>query len=306
MGALNRAELGTCRRLVIVLATALVVACSSKPSRDADWEEVQKAATRVESGLRHETLIALRSKVADLDAAVANYTRHHAGGQKEQRVRSINQAVDALEWGIDHEKADVIWDGSEAFSFYEKRPYLIAEPTCAESAGKLSLGTADFARAALAYAQSALTVPEQSPPLRKIDLASLRNQCIAQYQTYTNHRVAVAAAKEEERKARDLEHQRKWRLHVDVKAVDYHSVTLHISADGALPEKEEFLYLSTTRHIDGNEVIRLVLESPDEPSMMKVIVNGEIWPTNNWSAIKHPTLGEYGLISRYVTEIKAH
>jgi hypothetical protein len=34
-------------------------------------------------------------KVANLDAALATYTRHHSGGAKEQRVRSVNQARDS-------------------------------------------------------------------------------------------------------------------------------------------------------------------------------------------------------------------
>jgi hypothetical protein len=119
-------------------ATALIVllflgsGCSSKSSADSDWEEVQKAATRVESGIRLETLIALRSKVADLDAAVANYVRVH-GGQQNQRVRSINQAVEALEWAMDHQTIGLIWDGTDNFVFYATRSYLALEPQRAES-----------------------------------------------------------------------------------------------------------------------------------------------------------------------------
>jgi hypothetical protein len=183
MGA-NRAELGTLRTLVIVLATVLVVACSSKSSRDADWEEVQKAATRVESGLRHETLIALRSKVADLDAAVANYTRHHPAGQKEQRVRSINQAVDALERGIDDEKTDVIWDGTDGFEFYSVRQYLNAEPRCAESKGRLYIDGHDQSLACLAYAHSALLEPDKPSTMHQHDFNALRAKCLSDHENY--------------------------------------------------------------------------------------------------------------------------
>jgi hypothetical protein len=45
-----------------------------------DWEDVQKAAFRVDSGLRHETLILLRFKVADLDAALSHYVAAGAIG----------------------------------------------------------------------------------------------------------------------------------------------------------------------------------------------------------------------------------
>src|SRR5690349_12791235 len=60
---LKRTWITSMARLVstaAVFAAVLSVGCSSRPSSDADWEEVQKAATRVESGLKHETLIALR------------------------------------------------------------------------------------------------------------------------------------------------------------------------------------------------------------------------------------------------------
>ena len=65
--------------VVLMVGTGLVlyIYCSFK--RQADWDEVQKTAIRVNSGLKHETLIALRSKVADLDAALAHYV---SGGDR--------------------------------------------------------------------------------------------------------------------------------------------------------------------------------------------------------------------------------
>jgi hypothetical protein len=92
--------------------------------RQADWEEVQNAAIRVDSGLRHEALIALRSKVADLDAALTHYVGDGGDRQKERRVLSIQQAVESLEWAVDHENVPAVLDGSEEFSFYENRPHL--------------------------------------------------------------------------------------------------------------------------------------------------------------------------------------
>jgi hypothetical protein len=150
--------------VIVVLGAGLGLYGYHYFKRQADWDDVQKAAIRVDSGLRHETLITLRSKVADLDAALTHYVDGRGGRQKENRVLSIQQAIESLEWAIDHENASAIVDGSEGFSFYEKRLYLLAEPKCSESVGKLFLASSDLAKASLTYAQSALTTPEKSTP----------------------------------------------------------------------------------------------------------------------------------------------
>jgi hypothetical protein len=286
MQALNRAELGTLRTLVIVLATVLVVACSSKTSRDADWEEVQKVATRVESGLRHETLIALRSKVADLDAAISNYTRHHADGQKEQRVRSINQAVDALEWGIDHEKADVIWDGTDGFDFYSARQYLNAEPHCAESEGKLYIAGHDLSVACLAYAQSALLEPDKPPLMSQRDFNALRSKCSSdheKYQQQTQEKAAAARAK----------HLRDWPLQVDIACVgdsrDTFSFKLEID-DG--DQSEGLLFSGQHKYIDAKRKVRIFIDD----------WSGHIF-TDDWSGHPHPDYQRFLAAPRWTIKV---
>jgi len=169
--------------VVVMVGAILAIFGHYYVKRQADWDEVQKAAIGVDSGLRHETLIALRSKVADLDAALTHYVDGGGGRQKENRVLSIRQAIESLEWAIDHERGtSAILDGTADFLFYEKRPYLIAEPDCAESVGRLFLSGAVIARASLTYAEDALTKPDQSPRLRTIDLNSLRAQCTSKYE----------------------------------------------------------------------------------------------------------------------------
>jgi len=151
--------------------------------RQADWVNVQKAAIGVDSSLRNEPLIALRPKVADLDAALTHYVDGGGGRPKENRVLSIQRAIESLEWAFDHESStSAILDGTPDFSFYEKRSYLIAEPACAESVGKLSLSGAVIARASLTYAEAALTKPDQPPTSRTIDLNSLRTECTSKYE----------------------------------------------------------------------------------------------------------------------------
>jgi hypothetical protein len=165
--------------LAVLLATLFLITFSSSNS---DWEKVREIATRVESGLRHEGLIALRSKVADLDAAVMTYTRHRPNRSEEQRVRSIKQAVDALEWSIDHPNADFIWDGTNEFEFYSTRQYLNAEPTCEESSGKLYISGRVLSSVCLDYAQRALLQPERPSALLQHDLNAFRTECISKYE----------------------------------------------------------------------------------------------------------------------------
>jgi hypothetical protein len=194
----------------------------------ADWDEVQKTAIRVDSGLRHETLIALRSKVADLDAVLIHYVDGSGRRQKENRVRAIQQAIEGLEWAIDHENAIPILDGSEGFAFYEKRPYLLTEPNCDESTGKLFLGSPGLAKASLTYAQSALTTPDQSPKIRTTDLRFLRTKCVADYETYTTRTTAAAEAGR-------IHHLRDYPLQVDVKNVGDDDVIFYCWTDD-IPE----------------------------------------------------------------------
>ena len=91
--------------LVVMVGVILAIFGYYYFKRQADWDEVRKAANTVDSGLRHETLIALRSKVADLDAALTHYVDGGGGRPKENRVLSIQQAIESVEWAIDHESS---------------------------------------------------------------------------------------------------------------------------------------------------------------------------------------------------------
>jgi hypothetical protein len=182
--------------VVVMVGAILAIFWHHYFKRQADWDEVQKTAIRVDSGLRHETLIALRSKVADLDAALTYYVDRGSGRQKEHRVLSIQQAIESLEWAIDHKSStSTILDGTADFSFYEKHPYLIAEPDCAKLVGKLYLDGAAIAGASLTYAEDALAKPDESPRLRTLDLRSLRTKCVSDYEAYTRQQSAAAAAR---------------------------------------------------------------------------------------------------------------
>jgi hypothetical protein len=201
--------------LMVGAGLALYAVYSFK--RQMDWDEVQTAAIRVDSGLRHETLIALRSRVADLDAALTHYITNSSRRQNEKRVASIKQAIESLEWAIQHENASersATWDGDEGFSYFERRPYLFARPTCAESTGKLLLGTSDLAHASLMYVQSALMTPEQQPPVRTLDLDSLRAACDAKHEALKNQEVTaeVERQKANERATIEQEAQEEARL----------------------------------------------------------------------------------------------
>jgi hypothetical protein len=120
----------------------------------ADWNEVEVASIRVNSGLKHETLIALKSKFADLDAALTRYVANGRDRQAESKVISIQQAIASLEWAIDNERPAGIWDGDDGFSYYERNKFLVVDPHCAESKGRLFVNGADLERASLSYAQS--------------------------------------------------------------------------------------------------------------------------------------------------------
>src|SRR5258708_512126 len=214
---MNRRTGSSLVAVVLMVGAGLALYAFYSFKRQTDWDEVQTAAIRVDSGLRHETSIALRSRVADLDAALTRYVTNSSRRQNEKRVASIKQAIESLEWAMQHENAterSVTWDGDEGFSYYERRPYLIARPTCEESTGKLLLGTAQLARASLTYVQSALMMPEQQAPVRTLDLDSLRTACTARSEALKNQEVTAEAEKRKasERATIEQEAQEETRL----------------------------------------------------------------------------------------------
>lgn len=262
---------------VVVIGVALAAYGYYCFKRQADWDDVQKAAIRVDSGLRHETLIALRSKVADLDAALAHYVGGGGGRQKKRRVLSIQQAIESLEWAIDHENVPAILDGSEGFSFYENRPYLLAEPKCAESAGRLFLSGSDLVTAYLSYAHSALTTPDQSSRIRTSDIGSLRTKCASEYQEYTKERTAASEAKR-------IQHLRDYPLQIDIEAIGDAGDTFPFDyeIDGG-QQDSDFLYQGQRKHIDAKRKVRILTQdymNHDQHASIKV--NGKAW-TPHWS-----------------------
>ena len=84
------------------------------------------------------------------------------------------------------------------------------------------------------------------------------------------------------RKARELEHLGQWRMHVNVKTIEHNTVTLRFSSDGGSLKEVILSPFDTPKHIDGNAIIRLELESPDEPAQLKVTMNDQNWPMTTW------------------------
>lgn len=238
--------------------------------RQADWDEVQKAAIRVDSGLRHETLIALRSKVADLDAALTHYVDGGGGRQKENRVLSIQQAIESLEGAIDHESASAILDGSDRFSFYEKRPYLLTEANCAESTGQLFLEGSSLAKASLSYAQSALTTPDQSPRIRTSDLPSLRTKCVSDHETYTIHQTAAAEAQRSQ-------HFRDYPLRVEVRNASDGDIRYFSYIDGKGGDHDHQLSRGQTQHLEAKGTVKITTFYTDTYHELTFQVNGKPW-----------------------------
>ncbi len=112
-------------------------------------------------------------------------------------------------------------------------------------------------------------------------------------------------AKEEERKAREIAHEKQWRLHVNVKLVDQNSVVIiHYSSDGGA-ESEAVLAEGVT-HIDANDQVRIEVERAEEPSRLTVTLNGSVVPESKWTALPDPTFSSLNskLGTKYVLLIK--
>jgi len=235
----------------------------------ADWDEVQKEAIRVDAGLRHESLLALRSRVADLDAALSGYVQADPERKNENRVRSFQQAIESVEWAIGHQSAAVIVDGSNEFAFYQSRPYLLAEPTCDETTGKLLLGSLALAKASLTYAEVAFASPAEPPALRTTELNSLRAECSSAHDAYQQARADATEAGRRQ-------HLRAYPLQVDIENKGAEDTTLYCWADKA-GEASYVLSGRQKRHLEAKENIKVKTYDTDTYSSLTFRVNGRPW-----------------------------
>jgi len=112
---------------------------------------------------------------------------------------------------------------------------------------------------------------------------------------------ATVAAREQARKAQELEHQRKWPLHVDVTANQYEVVTLYFSSDGGASSETSLGIQKKSQHIDANNEVRLLLKWPEKPSSVSVRVNGKVL-FDAWETVKGSQYGDLG--TTYVAVIK--
>jgi hypothetical protein len=260
--------------LVVIVAVAgvgggLAFYVHHRLKHQADWDEVQKEATRVDAGLRHESLIALRSRVADLDAALSGYVRVDPGRKDENRVRSLQQAIESVEWAIDHQSGSVIVDGSNEFAFYQSRPYLLAEPSCDETTGKLLLGSLALAKASLTYAEVAFASPADAPALRTTELNSLRTECSSAHDAYQKTQADAT-------EARRRQHLRAYPLQVDIENEGAEDTTLYCWADKA-DEASYVLSRRQKQHLEAKENIKVRTYDTDTYSSLTFRVNGRPW-----------------------------
>jgi hypothetical protein len=246
----------------------------------ADWDEVQKEAIRVNAGLRHESLLALRSRIADLDAAISGYVQVDPGRKDENRVRSLQQAIETVEWAIDHQSVSVIVDGSDEFMFYQSRPYLLTEPVCDEKTGKLLLGSLALAKASLTYAEVAFASPADTPVLRTTSLNSIRAECSSAHDVYQKARADAVEVhlkeQEEAAEARRRQHVREYLLQVDIENQGVEDTTLYCRAD----ESDEASYVLTPRqkqHLQAKENIKVRTYDTDTYSSLRFRANGRPW-----------------------------
>ena len=84
--------------IVFLLVPLVILSCAR---RDLEWAEVERPLIRLESSLRHEPIFAVRSKIADLDAAVNWYVKHRPKSSETPQVQAIKRAIQHLEYALE-------------------------------------------------------------------------------------------------------------------------------------------------------------------------------------------------------------
>jgi hypothetical protein len=171
---------------IVAVSVALVgggLLFRQRAIRNAQWAEVTNSIIGVEVGIRHEPIITLRSKIAELDASLTRYVYSDPSRVHEQRVSEAKEALESIESALTDQNQDMVYER-------DWPKHSLSQLDSANSPGnycdigtgllymdKAELATAEVKATLILLAQSKGEIPRNNyPPL---DLASAKADCAA-------------------------------------------------------------------------------------------------------------------------------
>jgi hypothetical protein len=200
--------------------------------RAADWEEVERSAMRLEAGFRHEAVIMVRSKMADLDAAVNRYVQRGTNRGGERRVLAVGRALEHAETGL-ADLPERVYDHGRSWSTLQigelRRDVSL---TCSEREGILYANGSDVKAG---HVKSALwwlaTARGQEAPAMpdKLDVDGQRRDCSERANLLREREERAEAAWRSEEAARRAERQRAETARRGEEAARWAAAPLHLA-----------------------------------------------------------------------------
>jgi hypothetical protein len=198
------------------------------------WDEVQSKLIRLDSGLEYESIIQLRSKLADADAASKEYTvhKHIFPTHGSQRIADSEQAISYLDVALTLHSSSESSVPNEMMAALEEHAAVttLIPRVCTNGYLRIDRSTAEsaFFSEGLAYLRRAQS-NEWKPipalgPYPRLEFVNEQEQC---QQKDQKARLQI----EDEREAAIRKRWSAWRYHIQIKASE--SCTFRIASDGA-------------------------------------------------------------------------
>jgi hypothetical protein len=92
--------------ITAIVVTVILIGCYKYISDESAWSKVEESVIRVQSGLQYESLLLLRSKLADADAAIHDYSseRRFFPIDNERRISEAQNGIFDLGIAIDADR----------------------------------------------------------------------------------------------------------------------------------------------------------------------------------------------------------
>lgn len=270
--------------------------------RAAAWQEVNRTLRRLESSIKYEPKILLRSKMADFDAAVQEYgstTAYPFLGRfatDTNRISECEGALYHLRAALEGEPPEVVYQAQWPAYGIDRLPAEYIERACSVGKGELFVRGPEIPKghviAALRFL--ALAREEALADVTQFDAQKATLDCAEEANRAAMQKVEREKAAEEEANraamqnverekaavaARSAAHQKEWPLHVDIALTNLaEEIWVSVITDG---KGAFYSRLTGHRHFDARQDVMLFSEAP--PDLM-ITVNGTPW-RGTWSEV---------------------
>lgn len=200
--------------IAAIVITVLILASYECIADESAWNKVDESVIRVQSGLQYESLLLLRSRLADADAAIRYYSSQHRfiPIDHERRINQAQNGISDLGIAIDmQQNTGANADTAALVAIDSRYPSLstFIPRTCSDglvSADASSVASA-FVQQAMAFLklatgnQNQIGAPRGSYP--RFDVESETRKCKEEFKNAVRQAAEAAEARKRDAEARE-------------------------------------------------------------------------------------------------------